>query len=541
MPADHVARVLADIAHALNSPDQADLRVRHVLDYLRLLVPYDCCALLEAASGRPQKLVVLQEGEARGSVCEVLARLFRDLTEPATLHSDLPSPEVAAQLPYPAYLVLPIVAPDLIGLLYVGKAAGAYSEEHLRLLAVVASQVGAYLRERHFQAENARLYEEVKAASAAKDEFLAMLAHELRNPLAPIRNGVALLRRLGAPEPRLQAVRDMIDRPVTDTARILDDLLDVSRVTRGKIALLPLRLDLRDVVRRAVEANRPLMEQNAHRLHVRLEPEPLWVEGDETRLAQVVANLLTNAAKFTPSGGTVEVSVRAPGDRAEVRVRDTGVGLVPEALDRIFDLFSQEDAPLDRQQGGLGIGLTLVKRLVELHGGTVEARSAGRGCGSEFVVRLPLLPPALPLAATPAEGRAASRSSRLRVLIVEDNLETAKSLAALLALDSHEVRIAADGASAICIAQAARPDLALVDIELPEMSGYEVVREMRALPEGQRIAVVAITGYGREEDRERSRAAGFDQHLVKPVDLDALHALLAEVGKAGSPRARTLR
>ena len=413
MPADHVARVLADIAHALNSPDQADLRVRHVLDYLRLLVPYDCCALLEAASGRPQKLVVLQEGEARGSVSEVLARLFRDLTEPATLHSDLPSPEVAAQLPYPAYLVLPIVAPDLIGLLYVGKAAGAYSEEHLRLLAVVASQVGAYLRERHFQAENARLYEEVKAASAAKDEFLAMLAHELRNPLAPIRNGVALLRRLGAPEPRLQAVRDMIDRPVTDTARILDDLLDVSRVTRGKIALLPLRLDLRDVVRRAVEANRPLMEQNAHRLHVRLEPEPLWVEGDETRLAQVVGNLLMNAAKFTPSGGTVEVSVRATGDRAEVRVRDTGVGLVPEALDRIFDLFSQEDAPLDCQQGRLGLGLTLVKRLVELHGGTVEARSAGRGCGSEFVVRLPLVPPALPLAATPAEDRAARRSSRL--------------------------------------------------------------------------------------------------------------------------------
>ena len=411
MPADHVARVLADIAHALNSPDQADLRVRHVLDYLRLLVPYDCCALLEAASGRPQKLVVLQEGEARGSVSEVLARLFRDLTEPATLHSDLPSPEVVAQLPYPAYLVLPIVAPDLIGLLYVGKAAGAYSEEHLRLLAVVASQVGAYLRERHFQAENARLYEEVKAASAAKDEFLAMLAHELRNPLAPI--AVALLRRLGAPEPRLQAVRDIIDRPVTDTARILDDLLDVSRVTRGKIALLPLRLDLRDVVRRAVEANRPLMEQNAHRLHVRLEPEPLWVEGDETRLAQVVGNLLTNAAKFTPSGGTVEVNVTATGDRAEVRVRDTGVGLVPEALDRIFDLFSQEDAPLDCQQGRLGLGLTLVKRLVELHGGTVEARSAGRGCGSEFVVRLPLVPPALPLAATPAEDRAARRSSRL--------------------------------------------------------------------------------------------------------------------------------
>ncbi len=344
-------------------------------------------------------------------MCEVLARLFRDLTEPATLPSDLPSPEVAAELPYPAYLVLPIVAPDLIGLLYVGKAAGAYSEEHLRLLAVVASQVGAYLRERHFQAENARLYEEVKAASAAKDEFLAMLAHELRNPLAPI--AVALLRRLGAPEPRLQAVRDMIDRPVTDTARILDDLLDVSRVTRGKIALLPLRLDLRDVVRQAVEANRPLMEQNAHRLHVRLEPEPLWVEGDETRLAQVVGNLLTNAAKFTPSGGTVEVNVTATGDRAEVRVRDTGVGLVPEALDRIFDLFSQEDAPLDRQQGRLGLGLTLVKRLVELHGGTVEARSAGRGCGSEFVVRLPLLPPALPLAATPAEDRAASRSSRL--------------------------------------------------------------------------------------------------------------------------------
>jgi len=541
MPADHIARVLADIAHALNSPDQADLRVRQVLDYLRLLVPYDCCALLEAEPGRPQKLVVLPEGGAGGSVCEVLARLLRDLTEPATLHSDLPSPEVAAQLPYRSHLVLPIVGRDLIGLLYVGKAAGAYSEKHLRLLAVVASQVGAYLRELHLQAENARLYEEVRAASAAKDEFLAMLAHELRNPLAPIRNAVAILRRLGAPEPRLQAARDMIDRQVTHMARLLDDLLDVSRVTRGKITLAPARLDVREVVRHAVETTRPSMEQRAHQLHVHLAPEPLWVEGDGTRLTQVVGNILANAAKFTPSGGTVEVNVSATGDRAEVRVRDTGVGLVPEALDRVFGLFSQEDVTLDRQQGGLGIGLTLVKRLVELHGGTVEARSAGRGCGSEFVVRLPLLPPALFLDATPAEDRAASPGSRLRVLIVEDNIDAAESLAALLALDSHEVRIAADGPTALRIAQAAPPDLALVDIGLPEMSGYEVVREMRALPEGQRIAVVAITGYGREEDRERSRAAGFDQHLVKPVDLDALHALLAEVGKAGWPRERTLR
>src|SRR5439155_164165 len=257
MPADHVARVLADIAHALNSPDQADLRVRHVLARLRRLVPYDCCALLEAEPGHAQKLVILPEGGARGSVREVLARLLRDLTEPATLHSDLPSPEVAAQLPHRAYLVLPIVAPDLIGLLYVGKGAGDYAEEHLRLLAVVASQVGAYLRERHLQAENARLYEEVKAASAAKDEFLAMLAHELRNPLTPVRNGVALLRRLGAPEPRLQTVHDMIDRQVRHMARLLDDLLDVSRVTRGKITLAPVRLDVREVIRHAVEATRP--------------------------------------------------------------------------------------------------------------------------------------------------------------------------------------------------------------------------------------------------------------------------------------------
>src|SRR2546425_353229 len=276
MPGDHVARVLADIAHALNSADQADVRVRHVLDYLRLLVPYDCCALLEAEPGRAQKLVVLPEGGARGSLCEVLARLLRDLGEPATLHSGLPSPEVAAQLPYRSHLVLPI----------------------------------------------------------------------------------------GAPEPRLQAARDMIDRQVTHMARLLDDLLDVSRVTRGKITLAPARLDVREVVRHAVETTRPLMEQRAHQLHVHLAPEPLWVEADGTRLTQVVGNLLTNAAKFTPSGGTVEGNVSATGDRAEVRVRDTGVGLVPEALDRIFDLFSQEDASLDRQHGGLGIGLTLVERLV---------------------------------------------------------------------------------------------------------------------------------------------------------------------------------
>ena len=286
MPANPAARVLADIAHALNSPEQAELRVRGVLDHLRLLVPYDCCALLETQPGSNPHRTIVPEGSGNEAVCEALGRLLSDLRESVTPNSDPLSPEVTTRPPHRFYLALPIVGFDLIGLLYVGRdSPAAYAEEHLQLLAVVASQIGAYWTELHLQAENARLYEEVRAASAAKDEFLAMLAHELRNPLAPIRYAVALLRRLGAPEPRLQAAHDMIDRQVTHMARLLDDLLDVSRVTRGKITLAPVRLDLREVVRQAVEDTRRLMEQNAHQLHVRLAPEPLWVEGDETRLA----------------------------------------------------------------------------------------------------------------------------------------------------------------------------------------------------------------------------------------------------------------
>jgi two-component system CheB/CheR fusion protein len=372
--------------------------------------------------------------------------------------------------------------------------------------------------------------EELEQASRRKDEFLAMLAHELRNPLAPIRNALHVVQMRG--QERRQAVRqawEMIERQVEVLVRLVDDLLDVSRISRGKINLQKQPVDVATLVARAVEGSRPLIEARRHDLKVALPDESIWVEADPIRMAQVLWNLLNNAAKYTPEGGRIWLTAAKEGSEAVLRVRDTGMGIPPEMLPKMFDLFTQAERTLDRAEGGLGIGLTLVRRLTEMHNGVVEAFSAGPGEGSEFVVRLPLLPDVSPAAAAhePDSGKRAKAAVTHRILVVDDNRDSANSLAMLLRLVGHDVHTTHDGRQAIVAAATYRPDLVLLDIGLPGMDGFTVARHLRSQPELAGVVLVALTGYGSDEDRRQAQAAGFDHHMVKPVNFDALHELLS--------------
>jgi PAS domain S-box-containing protein len=364
-------------------------------------------------------------------------------------------------------------------------------------------------------------------ADRQKDEFLAMLAHELRNPLAPVVNAVQILRRPGLKDTQLAWCREVIGRQIGHLTRLVDDLLDISRITRGKIELRKEPLAVADLVHRAVETSRPLIESRHHELAVHVPQKPILIEGDEVRLAQVVSNLLNNAAKYTDAGGRIGLSVECAGDEVVLRVRDTGRGIDPGALPHLFDVFYQGDRTLDRAEGGLGIGLSLVKRLVDLHGGTVQALSAGRGQGAEFVVRLPRLPEP-PAAEAGADDLATPPSGGLRILVVDDNRDAADSLALLLESDGHTVRTAYDGETALDLARADPPQVVLLDIGLPGLDGYSVARALRQSAEMNGSWLIALTGYGQAEDRDKSRAAGFDWHLVKPVDFEALQGALAE-------------
>ncbi|MBK9258504.1 MAG: PAS domain S-box protein [Polyangiaceae bacterium] len=372
--------------------------------------------------------------------------------------------------------------------------------------------------------------EALKEADQRKDEFLAMLSHELRNPLAPILNAVQILRLLGPKEPKLERARDMIERQVNHLSRLVDDLLDVSRVSRGKIKLQKTRLDLADVIRQAVETSRPLIDARHHELRVTLPGKPICVEADLTRLAQVVSNLLNNAAKYTDDGGIIELAAEQHGEfkrgEAIIRVRDNGRGIESKALGKLFDMFYQVDRNLDRSEGGLGIGLSLVRSLVDMHGGRVEAHSDGRGKGSEFVVRLPELCDDSPSEDADDEGGKVKPQGGLRILVVDDNSDSAETMAMLLEIDGHELFVAHDGKKAVEVALAERPAVVLLDIGLPYLNGYQACRAMR---EGglTDALVVAMTGYGQDDDRRMSEEAGFDAHLVKPVELPTVRELLA--------------
>jgi signal transduction histidine kinase len=383
--------------------------------------------------------------------------------------------------------------------------------------------------------ERARVERQLKVADRHKDEFLAMLAHELRNPLAPIRNAVEIMRRKLTADPQLTWAREVIERQVGSLTRLVDDLLDVSRITRAKINLCRESLELGTIIARAVETAQPLLDEKHHQLEVEVPARPVRVQGDLTRLTQVVGNILSNAAKYTGAGGRIELSARTTGRSAEIRVRDNGIGIPADQMPRIFDLFTQVQRGNEQAPGGLGIGLALVRRLVELHGGTVAARSEGPGKGSEFIVRLPCEDSARAPAEradphpSPAESAAGDARPARRVLVVDDNRDALESLAALMELAGHAVRAAADGELALALAASFRPQVVLLDLGLPKVDGYEVARRIRGEPWGKTMVLIALTGWGQAEDRRRTRESGFDSHMVKPLDLKALTDLLARL------------
>jgi signal transduction histidine kinase/DNA-binding response OmpR family regulator len=391
--------------------------------------------------------------------------------------------------------------------------------------------------------ERIQIEESLREGDRRKDEFLATLSHELRNPLAAIANAAQFMRLAAPTDPGVGPSLDVLGRQVGHLIRLIDDLLDVSRITRGKITLRPERVDLVDVVARALETARPLAAERGQRLETALPDCPLLLDGDPVRLAQVAVNLLANAVKYTEEGGRIELAVGwtegSDGrEQAILRVTDTGIGIADEMLPTVFDLFAQADHPPGRQEGGLGIGLALVRELVGLHGGTVEASSPGPGQGAEFVVRLPLavrpVVEARP-ADTAADARRRPSVPARRVLLVDDNQDSAESLAALLRVLGHDVSAAYDGRGAIAAARLDRPDLILLDIGMPDMSGYEVARLLRAEPGLDATTLIALTGYGSDDDRRKSRAAGFDGHLVKPIDFEDLERLLGSLQRALPP------
>jgi len=378
--------------------------------------------------------------------------------------------------------------------------------------------------ERHLLTQEAALRE----VDIRKDRFLAILSHELRNPLAPIRNAAQILGSPVVPPQQLQWAQAVIQRQVKHMSWLLDDLLDVARITQGKLELKKSHVSLTYIVDAAVEAARPLLDEKNHHLIVDLPPEAPMLDADPLRLAQVVSNLLNNAAKYTDPGGRIELSARVAMSTVRITVKDNGIGIPAHSLDRIFDMFAQIDSQSSRTEGGLGIGLALVKGLVELHGGTMEVASEGVDQGSEFTVTLPM--PAAHLEAAPGSAVNVEPldAMRRRVLIADDNKDAADTLGILLEIDGHEVRVAYGGHAALALAQAFRPNVALLDIGMPELSGYEVAAELRKEPWGKEIHLIALTGWGQESDRKKSRAAGFDRHLTKPIDMDALSDVLID-------------
>ncbi len=378
--------------------------------------------------------------------------------------------------------------------------------------------------------ESARLSEELREADRRKDEFLAMLAHELRNPLAPISNSLQILRLSDDLSPTVEHVRDIMERQVKQMARLVDDLLEISRITSGKIELRKEPVDLVAVIATAVETSRPLIDAAGHQLAITISQEPLNLDADPVRLAQVISNLLNNAAKYTEPGGQIWLSAEPQGSEAVVSIRDTGLGISADMLPRIFDLFSQVDRTLNRAQGGIGVGLTLARRLVELHGGQIEAHSGGRNRGSEFILRLPMNSIARRGAVGSVAPRvgAAAQTAR-RILVVDDQQAAAHILAKLLEMFGHQVRTAYDGTAALECVRRELPDVIVSDVEMPDMDGYELARRLRELPGADGLVLVALTGYGQSTDRIRATEAGFDYHLVKPVGFETLQDLLASL------------
>jgi signal transduction histidine kinase/ActR/RegA family two-component response regulator len=413
-----------------------------------------------------------------------------------------------------------------------GYAALETHDERLRTIAELQRKASALEAE---TAVRKRTEEDLKgklellaAVDRRKDEFLAMLGHELRNPLSAVRNALVTAR---LDESRRARALEIAVRQADQLARLVDDLLDVARITQGRIALRARRIRFDGAVERALETTRQMVEERGHRLTLSLAEGDPEVQGDATRLEQIIVNLITNAAKYTEPGGRIDVTSERDAGRIVLRVRDDGIGIASETLPFVFDLFAQAERALDRADGGLGIGLTVARRLAELHGGHLEARSDGPGKGAEFALSLPVLPPRSRSVATSPAKEPVPRVGGVAVLLVEDNRDAAESTTMLLEVLGHAVAVAHDGPAALSSATCSPPDVMLVDLGLPGMDGYEVARRIRRQPSLRRTVLVALTGYGRAEDRQRSAAAGFDHHLVKPIDVEALETILAGVRK----------
>jgi len=496
-------------------PAQADLGVLALVDEAKCLA-----RTMIAATEAPQGVTIRELHAEKGLPPVLFTALQRALHRgKAERLADVPVEKHTLK----SLLVVPLLARGhTLGVLALGRRSTSppLDVADQTLLEDLASRAAIAL-------DNARLYRDIHEADRRKNEFLSMLAHELRNPLAPISNGIQILRMRSSDAPELRQLHEMIERQVHHLVRMVDDLLDISRITRGKIRIKLEPVTVAGVVSRALEASRPLIEARRHTLKVTQPSESLKVNADAVRLAQVLTNLFNNAAKYTPEGGQIWLTVERCDAQAVFRIRDNGLGIPGDMLASIFDLFTQVEQTLDRAHGGLGIGLTLVRQLIDLHGGTVEAFSAGVNQGSEFVVRLPLLTSG-PVIVKAADTKPTTNKGRgRRILVVDDNADAVDSLTMLLQLAGHEVRIANDGHEALRAAEAFIPDVAVLDIGLPGMDGYEVARRLRQKWGRNHLFLVALSGYGRDQDLQSSQEAGFDKHLIKPADFDELSALIA--------------
>jgi signal transduction histidine kinase len=542
--------LLAEVSHTLSNSLDSDSRGRGLTP---LAVPYlaDLCVLTmiddsgqvldselawtspKRESGEVQSALISQllDDELRGAMTKALAsgevegaRLQRPLSALwVTKSGQATNTLVELDLSIEQVAAFPLLARGrTLGALLLGFAATRpFGSVQKALVSEFAGRVAIGL-------DNALLYSRIREADRRKDEFLAMLGHELRNPLAPIRNAVEIMRLSESPSRVHDEAREVISREARHLSRLVDDLLDVSRITRGKIKLGLVPLDLNVLMSTAAESMRHLIDSRQQILEVLPAQEPLLVHGDPVRLTQVIVNLLDNAAKFTADGGRISVAARRIADECQVTVADNGIGIAGELLPDIFTLFTQGERSLDRRQGGLGIGLALVKTLVELHGGSIEALSPGAGGGSEFVIRIPALK-AVPVVNESSSSDEHHPEVRHRILVVDDHVSSATTLATLLRMFGHDVAIAHNGQDALDLASRFCPRVAIVDIGLPDMNGYEVAAKLFQLPEMKGSTLVALTGYGQDEDRRRSAEAGFHHHLVKPAEREMLLSILRSV------------
>jgi signal transduction histidine kinase/CheY-like chemotaxis protein len=536
-----VGVILNDIAHALHSPDRPDERITTVLHWLRRIVPYDRAALLMHEPSDVRRLFIAPEPAAadHARLESAMSRLLGLFSEQAESAAGPVPADIARTMPYASHLAVPVVGFDVLGVLFVGRLVrDGYTEDDLLLISIVASQLGAYLTARHFGADNRRLYEEMRAANTAKDDFLITLSHELRTPLNAITGWARMLRDHDLDSGQTLHALEVVDRNAKTLTQFLDDLLDVSRIISGKLRLEPRLFHLHPVVEAVLDAVRDVAEKKEVQIRSTLDVSVGPVLGDPERVQQIVWNLLSNAIKYTPANKLIEVDLRRDEEWVRLRVSDTGEGIAPELLPHVFDRFRQGPAQAARSGGGLGVGLSIVRHLVELHGGRVKAESPGEGHGATFTVWLPLYPSG---AATlrdeepePPEERAEpdeqSRLDGVHILVVEDDADNREMLIEALRLSGAVATPAESAQAAIDVVQRSRPDVIVSDITMPGEDGYAFIRRLRALsPELRRVPAVALTAHARPEDVARVVEAGFTIHLAKPVRPTALCAAIARL------------